>query len=67
VLQAGLEASAGPAEKVALLSDYLQLTKEAEQKEEERYSVGRCKIGHVHRARYERLDAELRLLRAKRV
>ncbi len=67
VLQAGLEACDGPAEKVALLRDYLQLAKEAEQKEEERYMVGRCTIGHVHRARYERLDAELRLLLAKRV
>jgi hypothetical protein len=66
VLQAGLEAYDGPAEKVALLRDYLQLTKEAEQLEELRYKVGRCKIDHVHRARYERLDAELRLLLAKR-
>jgi hypothetical protein len=66
VVQAGLEALDKPEERVALLINYLEMTKEAERVEQERYAAARCRIGDVQRARYERLNAEIRLLRTKR-
>jgi hypothetical protein len=66
VLQAGLEVFDKPAEKVALLQGYLELVREDERDEQARYDAGRNPIRYVHRARYERLETEARLLRAKR-
>jgi hypothetical protein len=66
LVQAGLELCDKPAEKVALLTQYLEVTKEAEKIEQARYDAGRIRIGDLHRARYERLDAQVQLLRAKR-
>src|SRR3954451_22323154 len=66
LVKAGLELCAKPAEKVTLLTHYLEMTKEAEHLEQARYDAGRVHITELHRARYERLGAELQLLRAKR-
>jgi hypothetical protein len=66
LVQASLELTDKQAERVALLTRYVETTAAAEKIMQERFEVGRCSIGDVHRARYERLDAEIRLLRAKR-
>jgi hypothetical protein len=66
VVQAGLELCDTPAEKVALLAQYLDVTREVERQAQAEHAAGRIKAGELHRARYARLDAEVRLLRAKR-
>ncbi len=66
LVQAGLELCDKPAEKVALLTQYVEITKEAEKNHKARYDAGRESIKYLHRARYERLDAEIQLLRANR-
>jgi hypothetical protein len=63
---AGLEARDSPKDKVALLTQYVEVTREAEKDMQAQSEAGRAGIGDLHRARYERLDAEVRLLRAKR-
>jgi hypothetical protein len=66
VVQAGLEVFDKPADKVALLEGYLELVREDERTMEARLQAGRCSVRYIHRARYERLDAEARIRRAKR-
>ncbi len=66
LVQAGLELYDKPADKLVLLTQYLEITKEVEKDAQAQYDAGRTRIGDLHRARYERLDAEIRLLRAKR-
>jgi hypothetical protein len=66
LVQAGLELCDKPAEKVALLTQYVELTKDLEKAEHKRADAGRVPEYALHRARYQRLDAEVQLLRAKR-
>jgi hypothetical protein len=66
LVEAGLELCDKPAEKVALLSQYLEVAKEAEKLTQARYDAGRVRSSDLHQARYERLDAEILLLRTKR-
>jgi hypothetical protein len=66
VVEAGLELCATPAEKVALLTQFVDVVAEVEQEMQTRHATARASRGDVHRARYERLDGEVRLLRAKR-
>ena len=66
VVEAGLELCATPAEKVALLTQLVEVMAEVDKDMQSRHAVARASAGDVHRARYERLDAEVRLLRAKR-
>ena len=66
LVQAGLELCDTPVEKVAVLTPYVEMTKETEKTEQARYEAGRVTITSLHRARYQRLDAEIQLLRAKR-
>jgi len=66
LVQAGLEVCDTPAEKVALLTQYVELTKDLEKVEQKRFDVGRVPEYDLHRVRYQRLDAEIQLLRAKR-
>jgi hypothetical protein len=66
VVQAGLELCDTRAKKIALLTQHVEAAAEIETIMRARQPVGRCTIGDVHRARYERLDAEIQLLRAKR-
>jgi hypothetical protein len=63
VLQARLELCETPAERIATVEDYLAITKAAEKLEIARHEAGRAGIAECHRARNERLDAEIRLLR----
>jgi hypothetical protein len=65
LVQAGLEAYEEKADKIALLTQYLEVTKQREKIDEERYDKRGGAGFDLHRARYERLDAEIRLLRVK--
>jgi hypothetical protein len=65
-VDAGLDLCDTPAEKVAILANYLEVTKELERLEKVRYEAGRSGVGSFERTRYERLDAEIQLLRARR-
>lgn len=66
LLQAGLDLYDKPADKVALLTQYLDFTKEIEKGIQLRYEAGTVDATQFHRTRYMRLDAEIHLLRAKR-
>jgi hypothetical protein len=65
-VEAGLDLCDTPAEKVAILANYLEVAKELERLEKVRYEAGRSVVGSLERTRYERLDAEIQLLRARR-
>jgi hypothetical protein len=66
VVGAELELSATPAERVALLKQLVEAMTEVEKVLQSWRALRRVRDADVHRARYERLDAEIRLLRAKR-
>lgn len=66
LVQSGLELNDKPAERAALLAQYVELTKEVEKIAQARFDVARIPVDELHRARYQRLDAEIQLLRAKR-
>jgi hypothetical protein len=66
VVQAGLEVYETPSDGIALLGQYLEEARRLENRAQARYRAQRCRLGDLNRARYERLDAEIRLLRAKR-
>jgi len=65
LVQAGLDVYHQPVDKIGLLTQYLEVTKQREKIEQERYNYGRIRVDRLHRARYERLDAEIRLFRLK--
>jgi outer membrane protein TolC len=60
-----LEVADSPAARVALLKQYLALAKEVEGIVAAKADAGRVEKADLHRARYIRLDAEVRLLRAQ--
>jgi hypothetical protein len=66
LVKAGLDVGSTPAEKVALLTKYVELARLAEEIAKARQQSARGTGMDVHRARYQRLDAEIQLLRAKR-
>jgi membrane fusion protein (multidrug efflux system) len=66
LLKAGLELCGTPADKVALLTQFVERTKAAETIAQGRFESGRASDLALHRLRYQRLDAEVQLLRAKR-
>ncbi len=66
LVHSSLELCDKPADKVAILADYLELTREAEALEKARYEAGRVGIDCVVRAKHERLEAEIRLHREKK-
>jgi hypothetical protein len=66
LVHAGLELYDKPADKVALLTQFVELTKEAEKIAQARLDAAIVPITELRRARYQRLDAEIRLLRARR-
>jgi hypothetical protein len=66
LVQAGLAVRETPAERVALLAQYVELTRQLEKETKKRVDEGRWEAPALHRARYERLDAEVQLVRAKR-
>jgi hypothetical protein len=64
-VQAALTAYEAPTEKQAILSNYVELTKDNEKLIRDRHVVGRSSLEDVHRAEYERLNAEIQLRSAK--
>ena len=66
LVQAGLELYDKPADRVELLTQFVELTKEAEKSAQALHDIGKLASADLHRARYQRLDAEIQLLRAKR-
>jgi hypothetical protein len=66
MLQAGLELCDKPAEKIALLTQFLEQATTAEQIARANLEAARGTKSALHRLRYQRLDAEIKLLRAKR-
>lgn len=66
LLRAGLELCDQPADKVALLTQHVERAVAAEKVAQAAQEAGRGSAAAVHRARYQRLDAEIQLLRAKR-
>jgi hypothetical protein len=66
IVTSGLELSDKPAERVTLLTQYVELAIEVEKITQARYDASRIPDTDVHRAHYERLNAEIQLLRAKR-
>jgi hypothetical protein len=66
LMQAGLEVHDTPAEKVTLLTQYVDLARTFEQAAQARYEAAKAPKSEVHRARFQRLDAEIQLLRIKR-
>lgn len=65
LLTAGLELSDKSADQVALLTDFVALAKEAEKLTQAHFDSGRRGRGDLEQIRYFRMDAEIRLLRAK--
>jgi hypothetical protein len=66
VMQARLELSDTPADKVAVLAQFVELNRTAEAMARARFESARGTEAAIHRARYQRLDAEIQLIRARR-
>jgi hypothetical protein len=66
LVTSGLEVVDTQAERVALLAHQVEAMKAEEKETQLKFDVGRAVAAPLHRARYERLDAEIKLLRAKR-
>lgn len=66
LVESGIELSDTPAEQIALREQFLELAKEVEKNQLACHEAGRIPDSEVAQARYLRLDAEIRLLRAKR-
>lgn len=66
LLQARLDLCGKRADKVALLDQYLELTRKVEELVKTLNQAGKWGKRELHRARHECQDAEIQLLRAKR-
>jgi len=66
LVESGLEVYEKPAEQITLLEQFLELAKEAERIQKERLDANRIGVQDYEYNRYLRLDAEIKLLRAKR-
>jgi hypothetical protein len=66
LLHAGLELKEKPADKVALLEQYVELQKFVEKFHQDLVNAGHEPPTLLHQARYYRIDAEIQLLRAKK-
>jgi hypothetical protein len=66
IVNSGLELSDKPAEQLELREKFLELEKEIEKIAQARFEAGRIPPADLERARYERLDAEVQVLKAKR-
>jgi hypothetical protein len=65
-VEAGLEVFDKPEDRIALLEDYVAMTKEAEKVFQTQLQLGKVVVADVEMATYYRIDAELQLLKAKR-
>jgi hypothetical protein len=67
LVQAGLELHDKQVEKVTLLTHYVELLKDVEKATQALHDMGRVTKLDLHWIRYQRQDAQIQLLRAKRV
>lgn len=65
LVKAGLEVHEKPADRVTLLTQFVELSKEVEKQAKERFEAGRILSADYYRTRYQRIDAEIQLLRAR--
>ena len=65
LLEAGLELKGRPADRLVALQDHLELAKRIEFETEAQFQAGTTSSAKVARARYFRLDLEIRLLRER--
>jgi hypothetical protein len=63
---AGLDLAERPADRVLVMSQYLELTRFVEKLVQQKIDAGIAASTHLHRARFHRLDAEIKLLLARR-
>jgi hypothetical protein len=66
LLQTGLELHGKPADRIALLNQFLEFTRMMEQAVKARVDAGVAPMLELNYVRYFRIDAETQLLRAKR-
>ncbi|WP_029631403.1 hypothetical protein [Zavarzinella formosa] len=66
LVRAGLELCDKPEEKIALLTQYVEFTKDIEAITQAGKEAAKVSPAELNRARYQRLDAEIQLLRVKR-
>jgi hypothetical protein len=65
VISSGLEVLEKPSDRVALLAQYVEVLRNIEKLEEINVAARRLPPADLHRARYERINAEIQLLRAR--
>jgi hypothetical protein len=65
VLESGLEVGDTPEARLNLLVQYLELATEVERLIKLKVEAGRASVSELHKARYFRTDAEIRVLREK--
>jgi hypothetical protein len=66
LLKSELELCTKPAERVAVRQKYLEMTKDAEKVAAARFDAGRIDLAEMEFTRYQRLDAEIQLLKEKK-
>jgi hypothetical protein len=66
VLDAGLPLNDRAADRIALLAQFAELARDVEKVAQARHQAGQIPITEAAQARYLRLDAEIRLLQARR-
>jgi hypothetical protein len=66
LVKAGLELKEKPEEQAALLRQYVEVMKHLEKLKKAEVEAGRVGMSALHKARYYRIDAEIRLLRLKK-
>jgi hypothetical protein len=66
-VQASLELMDKPADRIAIITEYVELAKVSERVFEAQHQAGLAVEADLHHARYLRIDAEIQLLRAKRM
>jgi hypothetical protein len=65
-VQSGLEVFDKPEDRITLLTDYVAMAKDAEKVFQAQLQAGRVAQADAHLATYNRIDAEIQLLKAKR-
>jgi hypothetical protein len=66
LLDARLELCANAAERVPVYEQHLEMARTVEKIQKARYDTGQASAADWHQARFQRLDVEIQLLRAKK-
>jgi hypothetical protein len=67
LVDSGIELTDKPAEQLAFREKFLELAKEVERIIEAQVEAGKTGLAELEKARYLRLDAQIQLLKAKRM